>query len=311
MRRAESILETPRGRELFNEFLEPLARQPAPSEEPTQSGTTIDAPVEITTTTVSRPHQGVAFSMDPSRPSLQPVGNARGDAPMVTPACATSDCRIQSGKGDLASGLSHKGSGRTQGLVQSGVERPGAAGATARANHLAGGRGTLPVQSTVTPTVGLGTSTANSALQTFLVDTLSQALQRLSVKSEAPTPALRAQATACLAIWRPRLSTRERNLSDCCVLRWLDTWAQCPEGDVADSGVDTCRNVHGRNSFVWRCVHPSSKRQQGRGEKWSAPTGCVPSSAPTSGDDYVWVELYWNVVCVVYSARYTDTCELW
>ncbi|KAG3113222.1 hypothetical protein PI125_g7524 [Phytophthora idaei] len=36
MRRAESVLETPRGRELFNEFLEQLARQPAPSEEPTQ-----------------------------------------------------------------------------------------------------------------------------------------------------------------------------------------------------------------------------------------------------------------------------------
>ncbi|KAG2898117.1 hypothetical protein PC119_g22283 [Phytophthora cactorum] len=54
----------------------------------------------------------------------------------------------------------------------------------------------LPVQSTVTLTVGTGTSTANSALQAFLVDTLSQALQRFSVTSEAPTPTLRAQATA-------------------------------------------------------------------------------------------------------------------
>ncbi|KAG3130809.1 hypothetical protein PI126_g20332 [Phytophthora idaei] len=35
MRRAESVLETPRGRQLFNEFLEQLVRQPAPSEQPT------------------------------------------------------------------------------------------------------------------------------------------------------------------------------------------------------------------------------------------------------------------------------------
>ncbi|KAG2964850.1 hypothetical protein PC119_g25141 [Phytophthora cactorum] len=175
MRRAESVLETPRWLELFNEFLEQLARQLAPSEDPTQSGTTINAPVGITATTVPRPRQGVAFSMDPSRPSLQPVGNARGVP---------------------ASGLSHQGSGQAQGLVQSGVERPGAAGATTRANDLAGDRGMLPVQSTVTPTVGTGTSTANPALQAFLVDTLGQALQRFSVTSEAPTPTLRAQATA-------------------------------------------------------------------------------------------------------------------
>ncbi|KAG3137918.1 hypothetical protein PI126_g17161 [Phytophthora idaei] len=161
MRRAESVLETPRGRKLFNEFLEQLARQPAPSEEPTQSGTIIDAPVGITATTVPRPRQRVAFSMDPSRPSLQPVGNARGDVPMVTPAYAASDLRTQSGEGVPVSRLSHQGSGRAQGLVQSGAVRPGAAGATTRANDSTGGRGTLPVQSTVTPTVGTGTPTAN------------------------------------------------------------------------------------------------------------------------------------------------------
>ncbi|KAG3110400.1 hypothetical protein PI124_g15797 [Phytophthora idaei] len=115
---------------------------------------------------------------------------------MVTPAYAMSDRRTQSGEGVPASGLSHQGSGRAQGLVQSGVERPGAAGATTRANDSAGGRATLPVQYTVTPTVGTGTSTVNPALQAFLVDTLSQALQRFSVTSEAPTPTLRAQATA-------------------------------------------------------------------------------------------------------------------
>ncbi|KAG3079870.1 hypothetical protein PI124_g22980 [Phytophthora idaei] len=97
MRRVESVLETPRGRELFNEFLEQLARQQAPSEEPTQSGTTIDTPVGITATTVPRPRQGVTFSMDPSRPSLQPAENARGDVPMATPAYATSERRTQSG----------------------------------------------------------------------------------------------------------------------------------------------------------------------------------------------------------------------
>ncbi|KAG3141447.1 hypothetical protein PC129_g16951 [Phytophthora cactorum] len=183
-RRAESVLETPRGRELFNEFLEQLARQPAPSEEPTQSGTTIDAPVGITATTIPRLRQGVVFSMDPSRPSLQPVGNARGDVPMVTPAHATSDRRTQSGEGVPASGLSHQGSGQAQGLVQSRVKRPGAAGAATRASASAGGRGTLPVQSTETPTVRTGTSTANPALQAFLVNTLSQALQRFSVMGQ-------------------------------------------------------------------------------------------------------------------------------
>ncbi|KAG2804976.1 hypothetical protein PC114_g20028 [Phytophthora cactorum] len=146
----------------------------------------IDAPVGITATTIPRPRQGVALSMDPSRPSLQPVGSARGDVPMVTPAYATSGRRTQSGEGVPASGLSHQGSGQAQGLVQSGVERPGAAG----------GRGTIPVQSTVTPTVGTGTSTANPALQAFLVDTLGQVLQRFSVMSGAPTLTLRAQATA-------------------------------------------------------------------------------------------------------------------
>ncbi|KAG3107750.1 hypothetical protein PI125_g12447 [Phytophthora idaei] len=49
---------------------------------------------------------------------------------MVTPAYATSDRRTQSGESVPASGLSHQGSGQAQGLVQSGVERPGAAGAT-------------------------------------------------------------------------------------------------------------------------------------------------------------------------------------
>ncbi|KAG3247523.1 hypothetical protein PI124_g7783 [Phytophthora idaei] len=156
----------------------------------------MDAPVGITATTVPRPHQGVAFSMDPSSPSLQPVGNARGDVPMITPAYATSDRRTQSGEGVPASGLSHQGSGQAQELVQSELERPGAAGATTWVNDSAGGRGMLPVQSTVTPTVGTGTSTVNPAFQAFLVDTLSQALQRFSVTSEASTPTLRAQATA-------------------------------------------------------------------------------------------------------------------
>ncbi|KAG3085176.1 hypothetical protein PI125_g19303 [Phytophthora idaei] len=73
---------------------------------------------------------------------------------MVTPAYATFGRRTQSGEGVPASGLSHQGSGQAQRLVQSGVERPGAAGATTWVNDSAGGRGTLPVQSTMTPTVG-------------------------------------------------------------------------------------------------------------------------------------------------------------
>ncbi|KAG3234367.1 hypothetical protein PI124_g20574 [Phytophthora idaei] len=156
MRRAESVLETPRGRQLFNEFLEQLVRQPAPSEQPTH---------------------------------LERRSTRRGDVPMVTPAYVTSGRRTQSGEGVPASGRSHQESGQAQGLVQSGVERLRAGG----------GRGTLPVQSTVTPTVGTGTSSVNPALQAFLVDTLGQALQRFSVTSEAPTPTLRAQATALVS----------------------------------------------------------------------------------------------------------------
>ncbi|KAF1780180.1 hypothetical protein GQ600_12147 [Phytophthora cactorum] len=82
MRRAESVLETPRGREQFNGFLEQLARQPAPSEGPSQGpGTTVGVPAGAATTTTTRPRQGVTISMDPSRPSLAPVERTRHEVP--------------------------------------------------------------------------------------------------------------------------------------------------------------------------------------------------------------------------------------
>ncbi|KAG3092337.1 hypothetical protein PI125_g17148 [Phytophthora idaei] len=311
MRRAESVLETLRGRELFNEFLEQLTRQPAPSEEPTQSGTTIGAPVGITATTTPRPRQGVAFTMDPSRPSLQPVGNARGDVPMVTPAYATSDRPTQSGEGVPASGPSHQGSGQAR-LVQSGVERPGAAGATTRANDLAGGRGMLPVQSTVTLTVGTGASTANSALQAFLVDNLSQSLQRFSVTSEAPTPTLRAQATAPASRHmatsteytraepdRLMRSPMAGHLGSVSPRVTLPTPALTPVG-MSMAAIPSYGGVS--------IQAPSADR--GEVENGTLRPGAFypPFQPPMMTTS---VELYWNVACGICSARNTDTCGLW
>ncbi|KAG3065670.1 hypothetical protein JG687_00015072 [Phytophthora cactorum] len=92
MRRAESVLETPRGRELFNGFLEQLARQLPPSEGPRQGpGTTVDVPARTATTTTPRPRQVVTIAVDPSQPSLAPLERTRHEVPLATPAYATPD----------------------------------------------------------------------------------------------------------------------------------------------------------------------------------------------------------------------------
>ncbi|ETO58712.1 hypothetical protein F444_22908 [Phytophthora nicotianae P1976] len=77
-RMAESVLDTPRGREMFNQFLARLARQPAPSEEPAPARTTTGETAEAVTSTL-RARQRDAFSFDASRPSLPLVGEMQGE----------------------------------------------------------------------------------------------------------------------------------------------------------------------------------------------------------------------------------------
>ncbi|ETI29773.1 hypothetical protein F443_23108, partial [Phytophthora nicotianae P1569] len=70
---AESVLDTPRGPEMFNQFLARLARQPAPSEEPAPARMMTGATADAVTPT-PRARQRDAFSYDASRPSLPLVG---------------------------------------------------------------------------------------------------------------------------------------------------------------------------------------------------------------------------------------------
>ncbi|KAG3140084.1 hypothetical protein PC128_g25261 [Phytophthora cactorum] len=184
MRRAESVLETLRGRELFNGFLEQLARQPTPSEGPSQGpGTTIGVRAGGVTTTTTRPRQGVTIAMDPSRPSLAPVERSRHEVPQVTPAYATPDRLNRSSGGVPTSGPGNYAGGRAERVDM-------------------GDQGTAPAQSTVSLTAGTETLVSNPAFQAFLMDALSQALQRFSTNGEPPT--LPQQSQAMTPASRPR-----------------------------------------------------------------------------------------------------------
>ncbi|ETL86146.1 hypothetical protein L917_14408 [Phytophthora nicotianae] len=90
---AESVLDMSRGREMFNQILARLARQPAPSEELTPARTTAGETAEAAMST-PRARQGDAFSFDASRPSLPLVSETRGAVPTVTPASAVFDTRV-------------------------------------------------------------------------------------------------------------------------------------------------------------------------------------------------------------------------
>ncbi|ETL92957.1 hypothetical protein L917_08797 [Phytophthora nicotianae] len=68
-RMAESVLDTPRGREMFSQFLARLARQSAPSEEPTPARATARETAEAAIST-PRARQGDAFPFDASTQSL-------------------------------------------------------------------------------------------------------------------------------------------------------------------------------------------------------------------------------------------------
>ncbi|ETL97075.1 hypothetical protein L917_05569, partial [Phytophthora nicotianae] len=89
-RMAGSVLDTPRGREMFSQFLARLARQPAPSEEPTPARTTARETAEAVMST-PRARPGDAFPFDASRQSLPLVSETRGEVPTVTPASAAFD----------------------------------------------------------------------------------------------------------------------------------------------------------------------------------------------------------------------------
>ncbi|ETP27841.1 hypothetical protein F442_22874, partial [Phytophthora nicotianae P10297] len=166
---AESVLDTPRGREMFNQFLARLARQPAPSEEPAlarmMTGATADA-----VTPTPRARQRDAFSYDASRPSLPLVGEMQGELPTVTPAGAALNARGTTRHTPTQVGERHD------------VARtPYPEGGTLRR------RGGTPARATETPTRRAGTPTSDSALQEMLVNTFSRALQRLSDSAGTPT----------------------------------------------------------------------------------------------------------------------------
>ncbi|ETO75307.1 hypothetical protein F444_09076, partial [Phytophthora nicotianae P1976] len=168
-RMAESVLDTPRGREMFNQFLARLARQPAPSEEPVPARTTASETAEAVTST-PRARQRDAFFFDASRPSLPLVRDTQGEVPTVTPAGTAFDTR-----------------GTTRHTSPRVVERHG----VSRTPYLEGGtprrQGGTPARAAETPTRRAGTLTSDSALQEMLVDTFSRALQRLSDSVGTPT----------------------------------------------------------------------------------------------------------------------------
>ncbi|ETK84626.1 hypothetical protein L915_10432 [Phytophthora nicotianae] len=89
---AQSVLDTPQGREMFDQFLARMARQPAPGEEPPPARTT-DGEIAEAAMSTPRALQGDAFSFDASRPSLPLVSETRGETLTVTSASAAFDAR--------------------------------------------------------------------------------------------------------------------------------------------------------------------------------------------------------------------------
>ncbi|ETO61798.1 hypothetical protein F444_20233, partial [Phytophthora nicotianae P1976] len=168
-RMAESVLDTPRGREMFNQFLARLAHQPAPCEDPTPARTAAGGAADAAMST-PRARQGDAFSFDASRPSLPLVSEKQGEVPTVTPAGAAFDAR-----------------GTTRHPSRRVVERHGVAGSPFPESGTPGRQGRTPARAAETPTRRAGTPTSDSALQEMLVDTFIRALQRLSISAGTPT----------------------------------------------------------------------------------------------------------------------------
>ncbi|ETN08827.1 hypothetical protein PPTG_11644 [Phytophthora nicotianae INRA-310] len=165
-RMAGSVLDTPRGREMFSQFLARLARQPAPSEEPTPARTTARETAEAVMST-PRARPGDAFPFDASRQSLPLVSETRGETTRH-PSPGVEERHSVAGMP-----FPERGTPRRQGMT--------------------------PVQAVEMPTRRAGTPTTDSALQEMLVDTFSRALQRLSVSAETPTRTPRSEGARPLS----------------------------------------------------------------------------------------------------------------
>ncbi|ETP42524.1 hypothetical protein F442_10578, partial [Phytophthora nicotianae P10297] len=111
-RMAQSVLDTPQGREMFGQFLARMARQPAPGEEPTPARTT-DGEIAEAAMSTPRALQGDAFSFDASRPSL-PLESGMPRRQGMLPAWSAAPATEPSASmGGLGIGRSFSGQGRS------------------------------------------------------------------------------------------------------------------------------------------------------------------------------------------------------
>ncbi|KAI9996968.1 hypothetical protein PInf_000266 [Phytophthora infestans] len=195
-----TMLGTPQGRASFQEFFRTLADRPTPREEQARARETRE-----TDTTSSGTRRGVSFSLDPSRPSLDPVEETSREA---TPAASTEysrgeDPRRGYGNDAPASWSNVRSTANSRAEQQSDVERYGAPRATSRAYTPTASRGTTsasygtaPASRGTTPTsagtasasdgtksVSGGTTTVDPALQALIVNTIGQAMQQIAVSS--------------------------------------------------------------------------------------------------------------------------------
>jgi hypothetical protein len=190
---SEAFLETPRGREMFQDFLAALARRPAPSEAPDQGGSAATSATAGTVAPIT------ASTAHPSLPAAMATGGVPGPSPMI-PARPGGDVPA------LAQPLPWHDPTRRPDAPQPGLV-PGPAPAMPESSFAAsmvpasaagGNSGLGPAPATTTSTGGSGTTEPetmadNPALQTFLRNALNQALRLYSsggaaATSEPPPP---------------------------------------------------------------------------------------------------------------------------
>ncbi|KAI9992671.1 hypothetical protein PInf_014827 [Phytophthora infestans] len=195
-----TMLGTPQSRASFQEFFRTLADRPTPRKEQARARETRE-----TDTTSSGTRRGVSFSLDPSRPSLDPVEETSREA---TPAASTEYSREEDPRRGYendapASWSNVRGTANSRAEQQSDVERYGAPRATSRAYTPTASRGTTsasygtaPASRGTTPTsagtasasdgttsVSGGTTTVDPVLQALIVNTIGQAMQQIAVSS--------------------------------------------------------------------------------------------------------------------------------
>ncbi|ETN22010.1 hypothetical protein PPTG_02069 [Phytophthora nicotianae INRA-310] len=111
-RMAQSVLDTPQGREMFDQLLARMVRQPAPGEEPPPARTT-DGEIAEAAMSTPRALQGDAFSFDASRPSL-PLESGMPRRQGMLPAWSAAPATEPSASmGGLGIGRSFSGQGRS------------------------------------------------------------------------------------------------------------------------------------------------------------------------------------------------------